>query len=113
MDIVLGRCTYSIPVKLGSNTFKRNNVFSNKIKPLHVSANDGHHRKATNTSKEMLHTYYMHVKLDFFQINKIFQFVKILLRVPVVVVFLHSRSSVLCLVLCPCKEVYGVLCDVL
>jgi hypothetical protein len=31
--------------------------FSNKIKHLHVSANDGHYRKATNTSKEMLHTY--------------------------------------------------------
>jgi hypothetical protein len=27
---------------------------SNTIKPLHVSSNDGHHRKATNTSKEML-----------------------------------------------------------
>jgi hypothetical protein len=40
---------------------KCNNVFSNKIKPLHVSANDGHHRKAANTSKEMLHMYYMHV----------------------------------------------------
>jgi hypothetical protein len=25
--------------------------FINKIKPLHVSANDGHYRKATNTSK--------------------------------------------------------------
>jgi hypothetical protein len=35
--------------------------FSNKIKPLHVSANDGHHRKATNTSKEMRHVYHMHV----------------------------------------------------
>jgi hypothetical protein len=31
---------------------KYNNVFSNKIKPLHVSANDGHHWKATNTSRE-------------------------------------------------------------
>jgi hypothetical protein len=37
--------------------------FSNKIKPLHVSANNGHHRKATNTSKEMLHIYYMHFVL--------------------------------------------------
>jgi hypothetical protein len=37
--------------------------FSNKMKPLHVSANDGHHRKATNTSKERLHMYYMHVVL--------------------------------------------------
>jgi hypothetical protein len=34
--------------------------FSNKIKLLHVSANDGHHQKATNTSKEMLQIYYMH-----------------------------------------------------
>jgi hypothetical protein len=34
-----------------------------KIKPLHVSANDGHHRKGANTSKEMLHVYYMHVVL--------------------------------------------------
>jgi hypothetical protein len=34
---------------------KCNNVFSNKMKPLHVSANDGHQRKVTNTSKEMLH----------------------------------------------------------
>jgi hypothetical protein len=33
--------------------------FSNKIKPLHFSANDGHHQKATNTSKETLHMYYM------------------------------------------------------
>jgi hypothetical protein len=40
---------------------KCNNVFSNKIKPLHVSANDGHHPKATSTSKEMLQIYYMHV----------------------------------------------------
>jgi hypothetical protein len=40
-----------------------NNDFSNKIKPLHVSANDGRHRKATNTSKEMLYMYYMHVVL--------------------------------------------------
>jgi hypothetical protein len=37
--------------------------FTNKIKPLHVSANDGHHQKATNTSKEMLHMYYMLVVL--------------------------------------------------
>jgi hypothetical protein len=38
--------------------------FSNKIKPLHVSANDGRHQKATNTSKEMLHMCcYMHVVL--------------------------------------------------
>jgi hypothetical protein len=37
--------------------------FGNKIKPLHVSANDGYHRKATNTSKEMLHMFYMHVVL--------------------------------------------------
>jgi hypothetical protein len=43
--------------------YKCNNGFSNKIKPLHVSANDAHHRKATNTSKEMLHMYYMHVVL--------------------------------------------------
>jgi hypothetical protein len=34
--------------------------FRNKIKPLHVSANDGHHRKQINTSKEMRHIYYMH-----------------------------------------------------
>jgi hypothetical protein len=40
---------------------KCNNVFNNRIKHLHVSANDGHHRKATSTSKEMFHTYYMHV----------------------------------------------------
>jgi hypothetical protein len=40
-----------------------NNVFSNKTKPLHVSANDGHHRNVTNTLKEMLHMYYMHVVL--------------------------------------------------
>jgi hypothetical protein len=43
------------------NSIKCNNVFSNKIKPLDVSANGGHHRKATNTSKGMLHMYYMHV----------------------------------------------------
>jgi hypothetical protein len=29
--------------------------------PLHVSASDGHHWKATNTSKEVLYMYYMHV----------------------------------------------------
>jgi hypothetical protein len=34
--------------------------FSNKIKPLHVLANHGHHQKATSTSGEMLHIYYMH-----------------------------------------------------
>jgi hypothetical protein len=38
---------------------KCNNVFSNKVKLLCVSANDGHHRKATNISKEMLHVYCM------------------------------------------------------
>jgi hypothetical protein len=38
--------------------------FSNNIKPLHVSLNDGHHRKATNTSKKMLHIYYMHVAFE-------------------------------------------------
>jgi hypothetical protein len=27
----------------------------------HVSANDGHHRKATDTSKKLLHVYYVHV----------------------------------------------------
>jgi hypothetical protein len=34
---------------------------NNKIKPLFVSVNDGHHGKATNTSKKMLLVYYMHV----------------------------------------------------
>jgi hypothetical protein len=29
------------------------------MKPLHVSAKDGHHRKATNTAKEMFYVYYM------------------------------------------------------
>jgi hypothetical protein len=29
--------------------------FSNRMRPVHVSANDGHHRK------EILHIYYMHV----------------------------------------------------
>jgi hypothetical protein len=33
-------------VNLGLNSIKCNNVFSNKIKTLHVTANDGHHRKA-------------------------------------------------------------------
>jgi hypothetical protein len=42
---------------------KCNNVFSNKIKPLHILADDVHHWKATNTSKEMLHMFYMHVVL--------------------------------------------------
>jgi hypothetical protein len=42
---------------------KCSNDFSNKIKPLHVLANDGHHRKAINTSKVMIHIYYMHVVL--------------------------------------------------
>jgi hypothetical protein len=45
------------------NSIKCKNIFSNKIKLLHVSANDGHHRKETNTSQEMLHIYYMHVVL--------------------------------------------------
>jgi hypothetical protein len=31
------------------------------FKPLHVSANEGHHQKATNTSKKMLLMYYIHV----------------------------------------------------
>jgi hypothetical protein len=56
IDIVRG-------VKLGLNCIKCNIVFNNKIKPLHVSANDGHHWKVTNTSREMLHIYYMHVVL--------------------------------------------------
>jgi hypothetical protein len=34
---------------------------NNKIEPLHVSANGGQHRKVTNTSKEMLHLYYVRV----------------------------------------------------
>jgi hypothetical protein len=54
---------YGIKVNLGLNCIKCNSVFSNKIKPLHVSASDGHHRKATNTSMEMLHMYYVHVVL--------------------------------------------------
>jgi hypothetical protein len=41
-----------------------------------------------------------------------FQLVKILLWVPVMVVFLQSRSSVLCVVLCVWTEVCGVLCEV-
>jgi hypothetical protein len=32
------------------NSIKCNNVLSNKIKPLHVSANDGHHRQETSNS---------------------------------------------------------------
>jgi hypothetical protein len=36
-------------------------IFNNEIKPLHVSADDCHHWKATNAFKEMLHMYYMHV----------------------------------------------------
>jgi hypothetical protein len=54
---------YKTYKKLRSNSIKCNNVFSNEIKHLHVSANDGHYRKATNTSKEMLHMYYIHVVL--------------------------------------------------
>jgi hypothetical protein len=42
---------------------KYEKVFTNKSKPLHVSANDGHHRKATNSSKKILHMYHMHVVL--------------------------------------------------
>jgi hypothetical protein len=34
-------------------------LFNNKIEPGHLSANDGHHRKATNISEEMLHTHYV------------------------------------------------------
>jgi hypothetical protein len=34
-------------------------VFSDKIEPLRVSVNDGHHRKATNTSKEMQRSHRM------------------------------------------------------
>jgi hypothetical protein len=52
-----------ISTDASSFTPQCSNVFSNKIKPLHVSASDGHHRKATNTSKEMLNIYYMHVVL--------------------------------------------------
>jgi hypothetical protein len=43
--------------KLGLNSVECNNVFSDKMKPFCVSTNDGHHRKATNTSKEVLHMY--------------------------------------------------------
>jgi hypothetical protein len=60
--VVFGLCIY-MQVKLGLNSIKCNNVSRNKIKPLHISANEGHHRKATNTSKKMLHIYYMHVVL--------------------------------------------------
>jgi hypothetical protein len=41
-------------------SYKYNNVFSNKIKPFHVSASDGHWR-ATSTSEECFS--YMHVVL--------------------------------------------------
>jgi hypothetical protein len=40
-------------VKLELNYIQHNNVFNNNIKPLHVSANDGHHWQATNISKEI------------------------------------------------------------
>jgi hypothetical protein len=35
--------------------------FDNKIEPVHVAVNHDHHRKANNTSKEMLHVHYVHV----------------------------------------------------
>jgi hypothetical protein len=38
-------------VKFGLSSIKCNNVFSNKIKPLRISANDDHHRKATKTRR--------------------------------------------------------------
>jgi hypothetical protein len=44
----------TLQVKLGLNSTKCKNGFSNKIKPLHVSANDGHHWKVANTLKETL-----------------------------------------------------------
>jgi hypothetical protein len=31
------------------------------VQPLHASANDGHHCKVTNSSKEILCIYYMYV----------------------------------------------------
>jgi hypothetical protein len=62
-NVYISKIIYNIQVKLGLNSIKCNNVVSIKIKPLHVSAKDGHHRKATNTSKEMLHVYYMHMLL--------------------------------------------------
>jgi hypothetical protein len=31
------------------------------LKPLHVSVNDGYHQRETNTSKEVLQRYYMHL----------------------------------------------------
>jgi hypothetical protein len=36
---------YDIQVNLGLNSIKCNNVFNNKIQPLHVLVNDGHHRR--------------------------------------------------------------------
>jgi hypothetical protein len=53
--IDIGFC--NILAKLGLNSIKCKNVFfSNKIEPLHVSANDGHHQKATNISlKHIVH----------------------------------------------------------
>jgi hypothetical protein len=65
IDIVLGRCTlqYTSISKIRIEFHQVQQCFSNKIKALHVSANDGHQRTATNTSKEMLHMYYMHVVL--------------------------------------------------
>jgi hypothetical protein len=36
---------------------------SNEIEPLHISAKNDHYRKETNTAKEILHRYYMHVCL--------------------------------------------------
>jgi hypothetical protein len=64
IDIVLGRCSLQHVSKIRIEFHQVQQCFSNKMKRLHVSANDGHHRKATNTSKEMFQMYYMHVVLN-------------------------------------------------
>jgi hypothetical protein len=63
IDIVLGHCTLWHVSKIRIEFHQVQQYFSNKIKPLHVSVYDGYHWKAANTSKEMLHMYYMHVVL--------------------------------------------------
>jgi hypothetical protein len=61
IDIALDRCTLQHISKIRIEIHQVQQCFSNKIKPLQVSATDGHHRKGANTSKEMFHVYYMHV----------------------------------------------------
>jgi Ni,Fe-hydrogenase III component G len=84
------------------NSIKREHL-NNEMELLHVSENDGHHRKAANNPEEIppMYEYYIHVlsskgqntsikvRTSVVKSNRIVRLVGILLWVPVTGVFLH------------------------